>query len=71
MDHVFECLAVLDPTDKEQKDGRRSRIILAAQVVLAKDENEVRQRAARLLPAEYEDQLYRVRILVRPFASRS
>jgi hypothetical protein len=64
---VFEIVAVFNPTEKEEEDGKTSEIVVEPRTVLAKDERTAGVIAARAIPADYESRLDQVAVLVRPF----
>lgn len=71
---AFEYIAIYHPKTKKDKVGdevvEKSRLISdGVQIVVAVSPDEAQLRAARALPAEYEDKLDDVEIIVRPFGS--
>lgn len=67
LNQVFEIVAVYNPTEKEEEDGKVSVIVVEPKTVLAKDERTAGVMAARAIPQEYESKLDQVEVLVRPF----
>ena len=64
---IFQYAVLLHPTDKEKKEGGRTKIIVEVTTIVAKDEGEAGMRAAREIADEYTDKLDRVEVAVRPF----
>jgi hypothetical protein len=64
---IFQYAAILHPTEKEKKDGKRAELILELTTVLASNEAEAQLIAARAIPAEHADKLDRVMVALRPF----
>lgn len=64
---VFEIVAVFNPTEKEEEDGKSSEIVVQPRTVLAKDERTAGVIAARAIPSDYDSKLDQVSVLVRPF----
>lgn len=60
----FEFLVLLHP---EEKSTDSSKIIVEKQFVLAKDEKTAAMSATRAIPKEYDADLDRAEIIVRPF----
>lgn len=63
----YWCLVILMPTTVEANEGGKATILWGPDVLLAQDEAKARIRAARMIPAEYEDQIERITINVKPF----
>jgi len=67
---IFEYIVWID--EKRNKDGDvvdEAEIISGPSVMLANDERVVGLRAARGIPAEYDDNLDRVQVTIRPFVN--
>jgi len=60
---LFEYVVYLVPT----QEGEKPVVIIDLTIEIAKDQAEVNLRAARKIPAEYENRLDEVVIAVRPF----
>lgn len=64
---VYQYAVLLHPTEKEKKDGVRSKLLVEVTSVLAADDKGAMVIAARAIPAEYIDRLDRIEVAVRPF----
>jgi len=60
----FEYLVLLHPEEKSKDD---SKIIVEKQFVMSKDEKTAAMSATRAIPVEFDKDLDRVEIIVRPF----
>lgn len=73
MVRLYEYAVIYAPRPMEDKlaaklEAReKSKVLVAPTTVLADDEKEVTLRAAKQIPAEYDDKLADVQIAVRPF----
>jgi len=67
MEKLFQFAILWQPTDKERKDGKKAKIIVEPQFMLAKEVSAVNLKAAKLIPDEYDDQLDQIQIAVRDF----
>ena len=63
----FQYLLILRPTEEEAKQAIQSDIIDGPITVLAKDEATARILAARAIPAQFEKDIDRIEVAVRPF----
>ena len=64
---VFQYVILWSPTEKQEEDGLKSKLLKEVTTVLAKDEKTVALLASKQIPDEYNDQLDQVNIAVRPF----
>lgn len=64
---LFEYAIIWHPTEKECEQGAEPLILINPHSVLANNDDEVRIRAARLIPEGYLNQLKQIEIAVRPF----
>lgn len=68
MDVLYHYAVILDPTEDEKKAGKRSELVVAPKVILARDQKEVVVRAAREIDGSLiESKGDRLRIAVSPF----
>ena len=56
-----------NPTTGEELESKASIIVAAPKTIVAVSEKEVGIRAAKEIPAEYDDKLEDIEILIRPF----
>jgi hypothetical protein len=61
---LFEFAVIYVPSEKSNK---KALILVAPQVVLAKDASSVQLKAAKMIPNEYEEELHDVQVVVRSF----
>lgn len=65
---LFQYAVIFNPTEKQVADENlESVIITEPTTVLAKNEDEVKMRAAMSISDSYKDKLSQVQIVVRPF----
>lgn len=64
---LFQYAIIWHPTEKEVKDGLKSKIISDLKTVLAVDQNAASMVAAMSIPNEYRDSLDQIDIAIRPF----
>ena len=63
----FQYAVLWHPTEKQEKEGEQTRILVDITTVLAVDANTVMLMAAMAIPPEYKTQLNQVEIALRPF----
>lgn len=64
---VFEYVVLLHPTEKEKKDGVKTKMIVDVKRLVAADAGTATLLAARAIPTEFEESIERVQVVVRPF----
>lgn len=64
---LFQCAAILHPTEKQAENGVSSELIVGVETILASDEDTALLIAARKIDDQYLDALDRVELVVRPF----
>ena len=64
---LYEYIAVWNPTTEQAKEGQKSKIILPLTHMLAREEKAVFMNVVKILPAEYNDSLDQVDIIIRSF----
>lgn len=65
---VYEFLVLHVPRAKDENEvPDRPTIIVDLERIVAYDEQEASIRAARAIPAEYDDRLDEVQVVIRPF----
>lgn len=68
---LFEYAVLYHPKPTKDPAGNdttpKSTLVIAPATVLAVDEKEVGLKVARLIPADYDDKLDLVEVIVRPF----
>ncbi len=64
---LYQYAVILNPTEKEKKDGKEGELLLEVTTVLAKDDATAQIKAARAIPEEHMDKLSRLEVAVRPF----
>ena len=64
---LFQYAVIWHPTDKQAKDGEKSKLIIPPTNVLGKNEKATVMKITMDIPKEYEDQLDQIDILIRPF----
>lgn len=64
---LFQYAVLWHPTEKEVKDGQKSKIIVSPTNILAANEKQVGMKAVMEIPVDYKDQLEQVEVLVNPF----
>ena len=68
MDRLFQYCVILNPTDKEQEAGVRSKIVVpVSEWFLAKSLDEARIVANRAIPDEFMVNADRLEVAVRSF----
>lgn len=64
---LFQYAILWHPTEKEIKDGLKSKVIVNLKTVLSVDQNSASMVAAMDIPVEYKEVLDQVEIAIRPF----
>jgi len=64
---LFQYVIIFTPSDKEEKDGVKAKVLVDVTNALSQDEKSVAILAARQIPEEYLDKLDQVNIAIRPF----
>lgn len=64
---LFQYALVWHPNELERKDGKKDKILVANETVLAQDSNGALMLAARAIPETYLPSLEQVEVVVRPF----
>lgn len=68
---LFEFAVIYVPSEAQDSTqastAKKPTILVKPDVVLAKDAESVKLKAARMIPVEFEDELHNVQIVVRPF----
>ena len=64
---LFQYVIIFTPSEKEEKDGVRSKLLVDVTNVLSSDEKSVAILAARQIPEDYLERLDQVNIAIRPF----
>lgn len=67
MSKLFQFAAILNPSQKEEEEGVKPRLIVEVQTVLAADQGAATLLAARAIPEEFVDSLDRIQVVVTPF----
>lgn len=66
-ERLFEYALIWHPKKEQSKDGQRSKIVLEPKLVLGTDDKSVGMKAIKAIPAEYDDQLEQIEVVVKPF----
>ena len=66
-ERLFSYAVIQHPTKKERDEGKRSKLIISPEYVLAHNDHEVIMRATRGIPAELMEDADRLEVAVRPF----
>lgn len=61
----FEYVIIWHPTEKQENEGEKAKIIVSLKGILAKDIARVQALAAREIPDEYVEQINQIEILIR------
>jgi hypothetical protein len=64
---LFEYAVLWHPTEKQEKDGEVSKVIVEKTTVLETNEQSLGLKAAMSIPAEYRECLEQIEIAIRPF----
>ena len=64
---VFEIVVVLNPTEKEKRDGAIPQIVVPITAVVAHNAEGAKLQAYRLIPEEHAKHTDRLEVAVRPF----
>ncbi len=62
---LFEYIIIWHPTEQQEKEGAKAKIIIDLTRTLSKDVAGAQTLAARAIPEEYIDQIAQVEILFR------
>lgn len=66
-ERLFEYALIWHPNKEQSKDGQRSKIVLEPKLVLGADDKSVGMKAIKAIPAEYDEQLEQIEVVVKPF----
>lgn len=64
---LFQYAVIWNPTESQEKDGKKAKLLVEPTNILAKDQASLATRVAMEIPKEYIDQLDQVDIVIRPF----
>lgn len=64
---LFQYAVIWNATKEQEKDGKKSKVIVEVTTVLAPSQESATMLAARSIPQEYADQLEQCEIAIRPF----
>jgi hypothetical protein len=64
---LFEYAVIYHPTDKEEKKGEKSKIVIDPKTLLAATEHVATMQVIKKIPKEYDDRLEQLEIAIRPF----
>lgn len=64
---LYEYVAIWHPTVDEAKEGKKSIMVLPMTQFLAKEEKAVFMHVVKQLPAEWNDKLDQIDIVIRSF----
>lgn len=64
---MFQYAVIWHPTDEQFKDGKRSKMIVDLNVMLAPTSEAVGMKAIKSIPSEFDNELDQVEVVVRPF----
>lgn len=64
---LFQYAVLWHPTEKQEEDGKKSKVIVELATILAKDQNSAALVAARSIPDVYVGELEQVEVVIRPF----
>lgn len=66
-ERLFSYAVIQHPTKKESEEGKRSKLVISPEYVLARNDHEVIMQATRGIPAEMMENADRLEVAVRPF----
>lgn len=64
---LFQYAIIWNPTEKESKEGLKSKLIVEPKNILAESLASAQMAAAMEIPQEYKGQLDQIKIAIRPF----
>jgi hypothetical protein len=64
---IYQYAVVWHPDEDQEKEGKKSEIIINPDYLLAKDERSALITLSRNIPEKYLDQLDQLEIAIRPF----
>jgi hypothetical protein len=64
---LYEYAIIWNPTDEQKKDGKKSKILVKPEHILAKDDNAAFMIAVRAIPENHTDDMDQIDVAVRPF----
>ena len=64
---LFNYAVIWNPTEKQAKEGEKSKLVVAPTTLLAKDVNTASILVAKQIPDEYNEQLEQLQIVISPF----
>lgn len=62
---LFEYVIIWHPTEQQEKEGAKAKIIVDLTRMLAKEVSSAQALAARAIPEEYIDQIAQIEVLFR------
>jgi hypothetical protein len=64
---LFQYAILWHPTEKQTKEGEKTKLLIDVKTVLAANQAAVTMMAAMEIPADYKEQLEQIDIVLRPF----
>ena len=64
---AYQYLIIWNPTEQQEEDGQKSKIVSEIRTILARDERSATLIAARDIPKEYLEQIDQIEVALRPF----
>ena len=64
---LYEYAIIWHPTETQEKEGQKSKIVAAPKVVLSADDKSCLMIASMDIPLEYKDNLDQIELAIRPF----
>ena len=65
--NCYQTAVLWHPTAAQSKEGKKSKLIVEFKTTLETDDKSAGMKAIKSIPAEYDDQLEQIEIVVRPF----
>jgi len=64
---LFEYAVIFHPTEKEEKKGKKSEVVIDVKRKLAVTQHVATMQIIKEIPKEYDDKLEQLEIAIRPF----
>jgi hypothetical protein len=64
---LFQYAIIFHPTEKEAKNGKKSKIVVEPTTIMAETETIASMKIIKKIPKEYDERLDQIEIAIRPF----
>ncbi len=66
-ERMFQYAVLWHPSKEQSKEGQKSKMIVEPKIILGSDDKAVGMKAIKAIPAEYDEQLDQIEVVVQAF----